>query len=223
MKKSIRPDDTRDTRPANTKQPYGMPTPEQIATLAAQLAKRQDSASLAESAADRAEHQVLAHYAVNLWQAAENAHHLMSTIYRSPLEKAEWLATPHDYPKTLKDFLIDVLPFDRTEDRKRAWKHYNLTLAKIDPKTATPAQEKEAAEKWESPQTIGKFAMDRLSFLTWWTPYHAAEVSKTKRDARNNVLNAKKDGGEKKTVKKRKARPPREKLKEIAESLLSPS
>ena len=148
----------RATRPANTKQPYGMPTPEQIATLAAQLAKRPDSASLAKSAADHAEHRVLAHYAVNLWQAAEDVHHLMSTIYRSPLEKAEWLATPHDYPKTLKDFLIDVLPSARTEDRTRAWKHYNLWRAGIYPQNATAQQEKEATEKWESPQSLGEFS-----------------------------------------------------------------
>ena len=185
MKNNTPPRATRASRA--TRDPYGMPTPEQLATLAAHLAKGSNVTS-------RPEFQLLAYYAMNLWQAAEMVHHEWSGNYRSPLDNAEYLATlPQQYPILLNHFLIRVLPDARPEDRRRAWKHYNLLQAGIDPKKATAAQDNEAAGKWVSPIGHSDFILKQLHFLNWWKPYRAAEVKKSKSEARQNVLAKKKN------------------------------
>ena len=187
--------ETTAAKSADVKHYYGFPTPEQIAHIAATLAKGsgENPASLARAA-------------LNLWNAAEDLHICEIRDYRIPDYGPPLQSTK------LADFLRKVLPGTRLENREQAWKHYNLNLAGIDPQKATADQEKEARLKWEPPQNFLDFIDFKNRFLNWWQKYHATEVSK-----------ARSRPGKVKKKKKRKARPQRKQLKEIVSNLIDAS
>jgi hypothetical protein len=162
----------------DVKQPYGLPAPEQIAQLAATLAKRSDDNPT-----------LLAHAALHLWRAAEAVHFEWRDYYRNPSEIAAYSATlPQHFPMTRDDFLAGALPAIRRLDRLRAWKHYKLAQAGIDPEKATVDESEAASSEWKSPENAGEFLLYRIVFLKWWENYHAAEVSKSKSEARKKVI-----------------------------------
>ena len=59
--------------------------------------------------------------------------------------------------------------------------------------------------KWKSPENTSEFIITRSIFLSWLDEYHSAEVTQARRAAGK---------------KKRKARPPREKLKAIVQEMV---
>ena len=167
-------------KPLDAKHPYGLPTPEQLAKLAATLARRIDDKPI-----------LLAYAALHLWEAAEAVHLKATEYYRSPVQSAAYKATLPSLPMTRDDFLRMALPNARPEDRERAWKHYNLTLAGKDREKATVAEENAALVKWESPATPAEYILTRVLFQDWWGRHHAAEVSKTRSDIRTKAIKAK--------------------------------
>ena len=175
-------------KPLDAKHPYGLPAPEQLAQLAATLARRIDDKPI-----------LLAYAALHLWEAAEAVHLKATEYYRSPVQSAAYKATLPSLPMTRDDFLRMALPNARPEDRERAWKHYNLTLAGKDRETATVAEENAALVKWESPATPAEYILTLVHFQNWWGRHHAAEVSKARSSAGKT---------------RRKARPPRKKLRD---------
>ena len=181
--------------PAVAKHPYGLPSPEQLAHLAATLARRTDDNPT-----------LLAHAALKLWRAAENVHYEATEYYIVPAAPAAYKATQPSLPMTKGDFLSIVLPKARPEDRERAWKHYNLARAGIAPKTATNTEQEAARLQWKSPTNPGEFILDRIAFLSWWEEYHAAEVSTTRSGIRRQAIA--------KAKMSRKARPPHEKFRD---------
>ena len=181
--------------PAVAKHPYGLPSPEQLAHLAATLARRTDDNPT-----------LLAHAALKLWRAAENAHYEATEYYIGPAALAAYKATQPSLPMTRGDFLSIVLPKARPEDRERAWKHYNLAKAGTDPSAATNAEEKAASLQWKSPADLPGYILATIHFQTWWNKYHAAEVSTTRSGIRRQAIA--------KAKMSRKARPPHEKFRD---------
>ena len=158
--------------PADVKHPYGLPTPEQIANLAATLARRTDENPT-----------LLAFAALKLWQAAETVHLEASEYYLTPDAITAHKAALPILPMTRDEFLRMALPNARPEDREAAWKHYNLALAGIDPSTSTADQDKAARTQWESPTTPAELVLAKISFLPWWNEYHAQQVTGVRRTA----------------------------------------
>ena len=179
-KTTAAPANTPAVKPLDAKHPYGLPTPEQLAQLAATLARRTDDNPT-----------LLARAALKLWQAAETVHLEATKYYSSPADIAAYKATLPSLPMTRDDFLRMALPNARPEDRERAWKHYNLTLAGKDRETATVAEENAALVKWKSPATPAEYILTLVHFQTWWKKYHAADVSKTRSDIRTSAIKAK--------------------------------
>ena len=182
--------------PADVKQLYGMPTPEQLAHLAATLAGHthldlMQSGDLAQSGDPKLK--LLVSAALHLWKAAEAVHLEESESYSTPdvnvavvaTEKAVLARIPI---MTLDEFLHGALPNARLEDKARAWKHYNLVLADIDPLTATTDQNNAAATAWRSPEYLGDLIFCEDMFQTWWNKYHAAEVSKVRSEIRLKTI-----------------------------------
>ena len=200
--------------PADVKQLYGMPTPEQLAHLAATLAGHthldlMQSGDLAQSGDPKLK--LLVSAALHLWKAAEAVHLEESKYYRTPDVNSAAVAHMAAYdvalarsPMTRDEFLHSALPNVRTEDRRKAWKLYNLVKAGIDPETATADQDN-AANEWRSPENLGDLIFEEGMFQTWWNKYHAAEVSKARSSAGKTGKTGK---------KKRKARPPRKKFRD---------
>ena len=195
--------------PADVKQLYGMPTPEQLAHLAATLAGH---THLDLMQIGKAKLNLLVSAALHLWKAAEAVHLEESKYYRTPDVNSAAVAHMAAYdvalarsPMTRDEFLHGALPNARLEDKARAWKHYNLVLADIDPLTATTDQNNAAATAWRSPEYLGDLIFCEDMFQTWWNKYHAAEVSKARSSAGKTGRTGK---------KKRKARPPRKKFRD---------
>ena len=181
-------------KPVDAKHPYGLPSPEQLAHLAATLARRTDESPT-----------LLAHAALKLWRAAETVHFEATEYYVNPPDHAAYKATLPSLPMTRDDFLSIALPKARPEDRARSWKHYNLALAGIDPLKATVAEEDAALVKWKSPTNPGEYILTLIAFQSWWEKYHAAEVSSTRSEIRREAIA--------KAKRTRKARPPHEKFR----------
>jgi len=164
-------------KPVDAKHPYGLPSPEQLAHLAATLARRTDESPT-----------LLAHAALKLWQAAETIHFEATEYYISPPDMATYKATLPSLPMTRDDFLSIALPKARQEDRERAWKRYNLAKAGIDPSTATNAEEKAASLQWKSPTNPADYILTRIALQSWWEKHHAAEVSRTRSEIRKRAI-----------------------------------
>jgi len=165
MKKLITNDKTIVPIAANKQDPYGMPTPEQLAQLAAILSKnyKEDLSQLAERA-------------LTLWCAAETVHYKMSNHYYSPTKQIEYLN--FNLPTTRDQFLKKALPKKRKEDRLKAWRIYNLIQDRIDPEKATPDQKEEAGKFWRTPKTNEECFEEIQAFLQHWGKYHAGYISK---------------------------------------------
>ena len=172
-----KPAETPAVKPVDAKHPYGLPSPEQLAHLAATLARRTDESPT-----------LLAHAALKLWRAAETVHFEATEYYVNPPDHAAYKATLPSLPMTRDDFLSIALPKARQEDRERAWKRYNLAKAGIDPSTATNAEEKAASLQWKSPTTHADYILTRIAFQSWWEKYHAAEVSRTRSEIRKRAI-----------------------------------
>jgi len=171
---------------------YGLPTPEQIANLAAHLARGTDYNP-----------DLLAHAALKLWMASERVHHEASDYYRPPDAVATIKEGLSNLPQSLDRFLLETLPQTRPENRRRAWKLYNLTRAGIKQDEATAEQETAAATRWEPFENQNDCIVAAGHFLAWWTEFHASERSETNRQNRRQRAKA-----------RRKARPPVKKLRE---------
>lgn len=202
-----------DAKPEAGQSPYGMPTVEQLAQLAAALAPLAGGLSRKPLWALDPELKCLPYVALKLWKAAEAVHFEAAQHYISPVEMAAYNATLPSLPGTPEEFLRQVLPDVRPGDRKHAWQHYTLALSGKNFETATLAEIEAAKAAWKPPESHASFILAKLHFESWWKPFHAAEVSALRRKAGEKKERA---GGK----KKRKARPPVEKLKAALKAAL---
>jgi hypothetical protein len=192
------------SKPAKAPDPYGLPNVEQLARLAASL-----GGALTWEPSDRksrAKLKLRVYAALELWKAAEAVHFEWRGYYRTPVEMAAVHAAMPSYPMALDEFLRRVLPKSRPEDKKRAWKLYNLSQQGKNLDTATTAETEAASKKWKSPKSHAEFVLAQSAFLEWWKEFHAAEVSEGRREGgrrrAEKAAKAKKAAAEKKLKKR---------------------